>query len=50
VKKSKTLSDILEFSVVAFIVFILMMMLLWGCKEELAFSSITKGYENNLLK
>jgi len=34
VKKSKTISEILDFSVVAFFVFILMMMLLWGCKHE----------------
>ena len=33
-RKSKTLSEILDFSVVAFFVFILMMMLLWGCKHD----------------
>jgi hypothetical protein len=34
VKSSKTITGFLEFSVLAFIVFILMMILLWGCKHE----------------
>lgn len=33
-RKSKVFSEILDFSVLAFFVFILMMMLLWGCKHE----------------
>src|SRR5688572_5181621 len=33
-KNSKTLTGLLDFSVVAFIVFILMMMLFWSCKHE----------------
>jgi len=34
VRKSKTFSEILDFSVLAFFVFILMMMMLWGCKHD----------------
>ena len=33
-KRSKTISEIFDFSIVAFIVFILMLMLLWSCKHE----------------
>ena len=33
-KNSKTVSGLLDLSVVAFIVFIIMMMLFWGCKHE----------------
>ncbi len=33
-KKNKTITGILDFSVLAFIVFLIMMMLFWGCKHE----------------
>ena len=42
-KNSKTISEILDFSVVAFIVFILMMMLLWGCKHEPVVPAVNPG-------
>lgn len=33
-KNNKTITGLLDFSVIAFIVFVLMMLMLWGCKHE----------------
>jgi hypothetical protein len=41
VKHSKTVTGLLDFSVVAFIAFLLVLMLLWGCKHEPVLPALT---------
>jgi len=45
-KITKTVTGLLDFSVIAFIVLIIMMMLFWGCKHDPMLLPVTAGNEN----